>query len=88
LALAAAGGAVLAAAGITATAGVAGATFTGASNGKVGLIATCDGVNIGQAVYSIDPNGSPPPTYSCPGGTAPNYTELGRSGRRHAVLLE
>jgi len=50
------------------------ATFPNAGNGNVGFIAICDGT-IGQAVYSIDPNGNPPSTYSCPGGAAPNYTQ-------------
>jgi hypothetical protein len=53
----------------------AGATFTGATNGNVAFIAICDGVNIGQAVYSVNPAGTPPPTYTCPGGATPNYTQ-------------
>jgi len=57
----------------------AGATFSGATNGNVALAAICD-PTIGQAAYSINPNGSPPPTYSCPGGTAPNYTQSTAGG--------
>ena len=53
----------------------AGATFTGAANGNVAFASICDGTNIGQAIYSVNPNGSPVPTSTCPGGTAPNYTE-------------
>jgi Tol biopolymer transport system component len=53
----------------------AGATFSGTSNGNVAFVAVCDGQNIGQAVYTLNPSGSPPPTYSCPGGTAPNSTQ-------------
>jgi hypothetical protein len=52
----------------------AGATFTGAENGNVAFAAICRS-DIGQAVYSVNPNGGPPPTYTCPGGTAPNYTQ-------------
>jgi hypothetical protein len=51
----------------------AGATFGGSSNGNVAFISICDS-NIGQAVYSVSPVGSPPPTYACPGGTNP-YTQ-------------
>lgn len=54
--------------------GTAGATFAGGANGKVAFVAICNPA-IGQAVYTIDPNGSPPPTYSCPGSTAPNYAQ-------------
>jgi len=53
---------------------VAGAMFPGASNGNIAFAAICD-PTIGQPVYSLNPNGSPPPTYSCPLGTAPNYTQ-------------
>jgi hypothetical protein len=52
----------------------AGATFSGATNGNVAFISICNST-IGQATYSLNPNGSPPPTYSCPGGTAPNSTQ-------------
>ena len=52
----------------------AGATFSGAQNGNVAFASICDS-NTGQAIYSISPNGSTPPTYTCPGGTAPNYTQ-------------
>ena len=52
----------------------AGATFTGASNGNVAFASICNST-IGQAVYSLNPNGTSPPTYTCPGGTAPNYTQ-------------
>ena len=52
----------------------AGATFSGATNGNVAFISICN-ATIGQATYSLNPNGSPPPTYSCPGGTAPNSTQ-------------
>ena len=51
----------------------AGATFGGTSPGNVTFISICDS-NIGQAVYSVNPVGSPPPTYACPGGTTP-YTQ-------------
>ena len=51
---------------------VAEATFPGAQNGNISFAAICDGTNIGQATYSVNPNVNPPPTYSCPGGTAPN----------------
>ena len=37
------------------------------------FISICDS-NIGQAVYSVNPVGSPPPTYACPGGANP-YTQ-------------
>ena len=57
----------------------AGATFSGATNGNVAFAAICD-PTIGQASYSINPNGSPPPTYSCPGGAAPNYTQSTAGG--------
>ncbi len=64
---------------LVATAGIwfaapAGATFTGATNGNVAFASICNST-IGQAIYSLNPNGSPPPTYTCPGGTAPNYTQ-------------
>ncbi len=52
----------------------AGATFTGATNGNVAFASIC-GPTIGQAIYSVNPAGSPPPTYTCPGGTSPNYTQ-------------
>jgi hypothetical protein len=52
----------------------AGATFSGAQNGNVAFASICDS-NTGQAIYSISPNGSPVPTYTCPGGTSPNYTQ-------------
>jgi len=54
---------------------VAEATFAGAQNGNISFVAICDGVNIGQAIYSLNPNGNPPPTYTCPGGTPPNYVQ-------------
>ena len=50
------------------------ASFPGTTNGNVAFIAICDS-NIGQSVYSVNPNGSSPPTYTCPGGSAPNYTQ-------------
>jgi hypothetical protein len=52
----------------------AGATFSGAQNGNVAFASICDS-NTGQAIYSINQNGSPPPTYTCPGGAPPNYTQ-------------
>jgi len=52
----------------------AGAAFSGATNGNVAFASICTST-IGQATYSLNPNGSPPPTYSCPGGTSPNYTQ-------------
>jgi len=52
----------------------AGATFSGAQNGNVAFTSICNS-NTGQAIYSINPNGSPVPTYTCPGGTSPNYTQ-------------
>ena len=54
---------------------VAEATFPGAQNGNISFVAICDGTNIGQAIYSLNPNGNPPPTYTCPGGTPPNYVQ-------------
>jgi hypothetical protein len=69
-------GLALMVAGILAPAS-AGATFPagpGGSNGNVAFAAICSS-DVGQAVYSISPNGSPPPTYTCPGGTSPNYTQ-------------
>jgi Tol biopolymer transport system component len=54
----------------------AGASFVGTSNGNVAFVAVCDGQNIGQAVYSLNPNGSSPSTYACPGGAAPNSTQV------------
>jgi hypothetical protein len=51
----------------------AGATFSGAQNGNVAFASICNS-NTGQAVYSLNPNGSPPPTYACPGGATPSYT--------------
>lgn len=51
----------------------AGATFQGSTPGNVAFISICDS-NIGQAVYSVNPVGTPPPTYACPGGTNP-YTQ-------------
>ena len=54
--------------------GVAFATFPGTTNGDIAFVAVCN-PSIGQAIYSVDPNGSPPPTYSCPGGTAPYYSQ-------------
>jgi Tol biopolymer transport system component len=54
-------------------AGPAGATFSG-NNGNVAFVSTCDGT-IGQAVYSVNPNGNPPPTYNCVDGAAPTYTQ-------------
>ena len=47
----------------------AGATFSG-SNGNVAFASICDSTT-GQAVYSVSPSG----TYTCPGGTSPNYTQ-------------
>jgi WD40-like Beta Propeller Repeat len=52
----------------------AGATFSGAQDGNVAFASICD-ADTGQAIYSINPNASPPPTYNCPGGTPPNYTQ-------------
>lgn len=52
----------------------AGATFTGATNGNVAFASICTST-VGQAVYSLNPVGSPPATYTCPGGTSPNYTQ-------------
>ena len=52
----------------------AGATFSGAQNGNVAFASICDS-NTGQAIYSINQNGSPPPTYTCPGGAPPHYTQ-------------
>ena len=52
----------------------ASATFIGATNGNVAFASVCT-ATIGQAIYSVNPVGSPPPTYSCPGGTAPNSTQ-------------
>src|ERR1700722_16134909 len=52
----------------------AGATFSGAQNGNVAFASICDS-NTGQAIYSINPNGSPSSPYTCPGGTSPNYTQ-------------
>ena len=66
-------GILLMAAGIWAAA-PAGATFSGATNGNVAFASICAST-IGQATYSLNPNGSPPPTYSCPGGSSPNYTQ-------------
>ncbi len=54
---------------------LAGATFPGTENGNVAFVAICDGQNIGQAIYSLNPNGSTPPTYSCPDGAAPSSTQ-------------
>jgi Tol biopolymer transport system component len=53
---------------------VAFATFSGTTNGNVAFVAICNS-SIGQAIYSVNPNGSPPPTYTCPGGTSPNYSQ-------------
>ena len=50
------------------------ASFPGSTNGNLAFVAICD-PTIGQPVYSLDPSGAPPPTYSCPSGTAPNYTQ-------------
>ena len=52
----------------------AGATFPGSENGNIAFIAICNGA-IGQPIYSLNPNGSPPPTYFCPGGTGSTYTQ-------------
>ena len=71
-------GILLIAAGIWA-ASPAEATFSGATNGDVAFAAICTST-IGQAAYSLNPNGSPPPTYSCPGGTTPNYTQSTAGG--------
>ncbi len=63
---------------LVATAGLwlaapAGATFTGATNGNVAFaVAACNAS--GQAIFSLNPSGGPPP-YSCPGGTPPNFTQ-------------
>ncbi len=54
---------------------LAGATFPGTENGNVAFVAICDGQDIGQAIYSLNPNGSTPPTYSCPSGAAPSSTQ-------------
>ncbi len=62
-------GALLITAGIWAPV-PAGATFTGATPGNVAFVSICNS-SIGQAVYSVNPVGSPPPTYACPGGTNP-----------------
>jgi len=51
----------------------AAATFSGATNGNLAFASIC-GV-AGQATYSLDPNGASPPTYTCPGGASPNYTQ-------------
>ncbi len=51
----------------------AGATFEGATPGNLAFISICDS-NIGQAIYSVNPVGGPPPTYACPGG-ANAYTQ-------------
>ncbi len=59
---------------VMAGAGLAGASFPGSANGNVAFASFCDG-NIGQAIYSLNPNPSPTPTYTCPGGAAPNYTQ-------------
>jgi len=72
--LMAAGVAALGLGTVLANPALAGATFPGSQNGNVDFIAICDG-NIGQATYSLNPNGTPPPTYTCPGGAAPNYTQ-------------
>ena len=57
----------------------AGATFSGATNGNVVFASICAST-IGQATYSLNPNGSPPPTYSCPSGTSTNYTQSTAGG--------
>ena len=66
-------GLLLIAAGIWAPA-QAGATFTGSANGNIAFAAVCNGPQ-GQPTWTLNPNGSPPPTSTCPGGTAPNYTQ-------------
>ncbi len=63
---------------LVATAGLwlaapAGATFTGATNGNIAFaVAACNAS--GQAIFSLNPSGGPPP-YTCPGGTPPNFTQ-------------
>jgi Tol biopolymer transport system component len=54
---------------------LAGATLPGAEDGNVAFVAICDGQKIGQAIYSLNPNGGSPLTFSCPGGTAPSSTQ-------------
>ena len=66
-------GALLITAGIWAPV-PAGATFTGATPGNVAFIAICNGEHR-TTVYSLNPVGVPPPTYTCPGGTSPEYTQ-------------
>jgi hypothetical protein len=72
--LVSAGGALLAMGAPLATAPPAWATFPGSLNGNIAFVALCNNT-IGEPVYSINPNGSPPPTYTCPGGVLPNYTQ-------------
>jgi hypothetical protein len=50
----------------------AGATFEGSTPGNVAFASICNS-DTGQAIYSVNPVGSPPPTYSC-SGTNP-YTQ-------------
>ena len=54
--LLAAGVAALGLGTVLANPALAGATFPGSQNGNVDFIAICDG-NIGQATYSLNPNG-------------------------------
>jgi len=57
----------------------AGATFTGVTNGNVAFaVASCNAS--GQAIFSLNPVGGPPPTYTCPGGTPPNLTQSTAGG--------
>jgi hypothetical protein len=66
-------GAALVVAGLVSIAPVAGATFAG-GDGDIAFASICSNT-IGQAVYSVSPIGSPPPTYSCPGGSGAAYTQ-------------
>jgi len=69
-----AGCALLVAGLVLASGGVAYATFSGTSNGNIAFIAICDTANVGQAVYSINPNNTSP-AYNCPPGGANPYTQ-------------
>ena len=69
-----AGCALLVAGLVLTSGGVAYATFSGTYNGNIAFIAICDTTNVGQAVYSINPNNTSP-AYSCPGGANP-YAKL------------
>jgi hypothetical protein len=56
----------------------AGATFTGATNGNIVFaVASCNAS--GQALFSLNPAGAPPPS-TCPGGTPPNFTQSTAGG--------